>query len=1633
MDAFSVRECHSGRVFTSIQWGPWIGLGGMVSQNERIIQRIKVLGLDGIEPVLGIRAFETCMIDILSFPVKIICGFKLEAFLSQFNLCDKDRETYIPVLFKTSIKPESIERKDFIEISQHDVKLNTKERAQCVIERAVNDALGFKVHENEPLINSGLDSLTSQELITRISEELGINLPVTVIYDHPSVNSLVSRCSEGKRRDCVQSVKKRRDDCRVQHSFSYIIGQSGVFCGGICDEHLLLSTGCATNVISLTRWDTVNVSEQMNPSKSINTVPLHFCATISLSLLTTFDHHIFGISQAESMCIDPQQRLIVELTLRTLKITCGHDVLNTGVATFVGIQHMEYNSLHQGISCIGEPYIAAGSALSVAAGRVSFTFDFNGPAVSIDTACSASLATVHFACISSNLEIFCCGVNLTLTWENFASIQRAGMLASDGRCKTLDARADGYGRGESAIVARVAKFDSEFRKSTRHSRNSWKCDILASAMNQDGRSSSLTAPSGIAQQRVLRNAVKDLNQKEIGSVGIHGTGTSLGDPIEVGALSQTMDYLCLTYLSIMASKIQASHTETAAGLVALVQIVSSFDFELRAPFDHIIYMNPYVVRALSDSCSIFRFERMSLPTARQAPAGVSAFAFMGTNVHVIIEYGNINFYSKLRIQSCNCITLFDRVYSWKETEIGRILLSRASLTGVQGENVIILFCPMKGRHFSTILLAEVMLACAFTLRGHKAFLTCASFCISRGITTNMQYKEIEISMKTQCGQIHCKSMCGKLSVCTMHSKYVYLQLRKRLPHMELHEILNTSKCTLTLKCIARAGSTKNTYVSSVFEGFLLDVCLKSIGFLAGTQTTNKLFIARRVLVGFNIYCGDIVFSDATFYDIENVYIEQRSKGAEEMSKMHSLDCINSGEELARVVSCSIELILGREIGECELFQDLGLDSIGCVEVANYLKRNLELDFDISEVVALPTKKAIIEHLCHLQIENEKGVPCNTTALLTQNARSINEDDSMHATITKVLRPTFQALPLFLGAPAFGDGPLAYMRLINTLNLGHHPVITLERDTTEQAWPDAAEVHAEVINKEQSQGIITLGGHSLGGVLAVETAISLELLGREVGVVLLFDAPHPVQFKSEWSIESSTNSMCPNTSKGLEYMEIALTSFHFDTAAAGWGNLDKVQKYSIFEDVMFQALGREIDARDLDEKISGGPYADQWNSGIARNPRKRTCDVSTWKLLRGSDENTVKFTEESSKQYKKFHRVEAKVVQFKACNESAALFEIDLFMDNCQSEILRSVSGYVWPLACNNVEIVRCRGSHMNLMTPDVDGGDLSHTIGPLMSCTLNELWGDIPRSFRSAYGKRANLNWSTLIWNENFHLPLWVKPSTPIEQVLSTTSNINVSLTKVLLPLDYDRDFILQSIFGLNEFSWDANGYANKFSIFLMLDMLMEVDQWSKLSLFTNIPVFGIHITSKVHQYSPQKAATEVLFLMYNVFPQRFEKASENQLLLGSPTFGFRAEMGFHLALHLQAIGIRDSVSFTFMNAENKVNGIGIHHFFVRKKGNEFLKSLEMHAFLFKIRETEVNSIRDKLEKCISYTSSQKNRKDKNAKKLRKFSAEAMYNFAYVNRPKRVKCVDWYMQLSHKLISTRNLSRIMRSFSNQLK
>ena len=119
-------------------------------------------------------------------------------------------------------------------------------------------------------------------------------------------------------------------------------------------------------------------------------------------------------------------------------------------------------------------------------------------------------------------------------------------------------------------------------------------------------------------------------------------------------------------------------------------------------------------------------------------------------------------------------------------------------------------------------------------------------------------------------------------------------------------------------------------------------------------------------------------------------------------------------------------------------------------------------------------------------------------------------------MVKSLRASDRTPSLYLGAPAFGDGPLAYMKLVRALELGAHPARTLERDVTQQPWPQVAVDHADLIMQQQGEGSIAIGGHSLGGVLAVETALAIERAGRELSTIFLFDAPHPAQFKPDWN-------------------------------------------------------------------------------------------------------------------------------------------------------------------------------------------------------------------------------------------------------------------------------------------------------------------------------------------------------------------------------------------------------------------------------------------------------------------------------------------------------------------------------------
>lgn len=329
-----------------------------------------------------------------------------------------------------------------------------------------------------------------------------------------------------------------------------------------------------------------------------------------------FDYNFFGISHQEAAAMDAQQRLALEGSWEALagSVTASSltDDAAPAVAVTVGISYNEYylNTASQGMTA----YTATSGTLSVVCGRISFTLGLKGPSISIDTACSSSLVGAHLAATSfipgGSSRALACGVNLTIRAETTAVLSKAGMLTPDGRCKTLDAAADGYMRGEACIVHLLEKStDEEGEFEGLHPAVAWRHSPVAvlagTAVNQDGRASSLTAPNGPAQQAVIRTALgaaTEVNPNQISILEMHGTGTALGDPIEVGAAFAVLQGPDGEPLSMQAAKSRLLHTEPAAGAVGLASLVLRLGQQGRHEALHVRTLNPYV-------SSIFQTQR----------------------------------------------------------------------------------------------------------------------------------------------------------------------------------------------------------------------------------------------------------------------------------------------------------------------------------------------------------------------------------------------------------------------------------------------------------------------------------------------------------------------------------------------------------------------------------------------------------------------------------------------------------------------------------------------------------------------------------------------------------------------------------------------------------------------------------------------------------------------------------------------------------------------------------------------------------------------------------------------------------------------------------------------------------------
>jgi acyl transferase domain-containing protein len=355
-----------------------------------------------------------------------------------------------------------------------------------------------------------------------------------------------------------------------------------------------------------------------------------------------FDARFFGISPREAATMDPQQRLLLEAAHEALESAgCAPDRLvgsRTGV--FVGITTSDYGQrMRLGGSESSDVYSATGTALNAAAGRISFVFGFQGPCVAVDTACSSSLVAIHLACQSlrtgdSDLAL-AGGVNLVLAPDLMVLFSKWGMMAPDGRCKTFDARADGFVRSEGCAIIALKRLSNALAD-----KDPVLAVIRGSAVNSDGRSSGLTVPNGPAQEAVIRTALRNarLTPADIDYVEAHGTGTSLGDPIEVEALGAVMaeGRPADRPLLIGAAKTNLGHAEAASGVAGLLKVVLSLRHEAIPPNLHFSRPSPAIPWAtlpIKVPTTLTSWPRGAKPRR----AGVSAFGFSGTNAHAILE------------------------------------------------------------------------------------------------------------------------------------------------------------------------------------------------------------------------------------------------------------------------------------------------------------------------------------------------------------------------------------------------------------------------------------------------------------------------------------------------------------------------------------------------------------------------------------------------------------------------------------------------------------------------------------------------------------------------------------------------------------------------------------------------------------------------------------------------------------------------------------------------------------------------------------------------------------------------------------------------------------------------------------
>ncbi len=495
------------------------------------------------------------------------------------------------------------------------------------------------IDETTPLIELGLSSRDAVAMASDIEDLTGVTLTATVLFRHPTIESLATVIIEGEPEpeDTGDEDWSRASDVED----IAIVGVATRFPGDMNspDEmwEALLEGRDAITDLPEGRWE-----EFLAEPRIAERVGKASIRGGYLSDIKGFDSEFFALSKMEADNIDPQQRMALELTWQALEHARipASSLRGTNVAVYVGSSNNDYQFLALMDPTAAHPYAITGTATSIIANRVSYFYDFRGPSVSVDTACSSSLVAAHQgvqALRSGEADVAIVGgVNAMITpIVTIGFDEVGGVLAPDGRIKSFSSDANGYARSEGGGML-VFKRVSDARRDG----DTILAVIAGSAINHDGRSNGMLAPNPDAQEDVLRKAYKDagINPRDVDYIEAHGTGTILGDPIEADALGRVVgrgrdaDKPAL----LGAVKSNVGHLESAAGAASLAKMTLSLQHDKLPPSINYAGPNPYIdfdKEHLKVNDTVSEWPRYS----GHAIAGVSGFGFGGANAHLVLR------------------------------------------------------------------------------------------------------------------------------------------------------------------------------------------------------------------------------------------------------------------------------------------------------------------------------------------------------------------------------------------------------------------------------------------------------------------------------------------------------------------------------------------------------------------------------------------------------------------------------------------------------------------------------------------------------------------------------------------------------------------------------------------------------------------------------------------------------------------------------------------------------------------------------------------------------------------------------------------------------------------------------------